>query len=303
MMSPWQATKYGAVRTREGKVKKLGAAKKPVSLATFSRAQTTEMLNALGQADKKLKALMAKVDGGFTLKIKEAHSPFEAITEAIIYQQLTGKAASTILGRFKALFGESPFPTPKQIIEAPETVLRSAGLSRAKIVAIKDLADKTLAGKIPTIEEVDKLTDEEIVKALTAVKGVGTWTAHMFLIFRLGRPDVMPSGDYGVRKGFAIIYGDGVILPTPTELETFAETWRPFRSVASWYMWRAIEVHRATYVPVNKTITKKVFARNSTADKPNAKRAKPTSAKPTTKETKIEKQLAKKSVSKKTSSK
>ncbi len=270
-MSPWQATKYGAVHTREGKVKKLGAEKKPDSLATFSKAQTTEMLNALGQADKKLKALMAKVDGGFSLKIKEAHSPFEAITEAIIYQQLTGKAAATILGRFKALFGESPFPTPKQIIETPETELRSAGLSRAKIVAIKDLADKTLSGKIPTIEEVDKLTDDEIVRALTAVKGVGTWTAHMFLIFRLGRPDVMPSGDYGVRKGFAIIYGDGVTLPTPTELEAFAETWRPFRSVASWYMWRAIEVNRANYVPENKTITKKVVARDSTASKKQLK--------------------------------
>lgn len=215
------------------------------------------MLEELSRKDKKLKALMAKVEGGFTLTIKEAHSPFEAISEAIIYQQLTGKAAATILGRFKELFKNTSFPTPKQIVGAPDTVLRSAGLSGAKVAALKDLAAKTLEGHVPTIEDVDKMSDEEIVKCLTAVRGVGTWTAHMFLMFRLGRTDVMPSGDYGVRKGFAITYGDGVTLPSPQEMEVYAECWRPYRSIGSWYMWRAIEVNRLNAVPENKTVVKK----------------------------------------------
>lgn len=237
---------------------------RPNTLATLSRAQKAAMLNELALKDKKLKALIAKVDGGFALTIKEAHSPFEAICEAIIYQQLTGKAAATILGRFKDLFTGASFPTPKQIVKAEETVLRSAGLSRAKVVALKDLADKTIAGKIPTIADVDKMTDDEIVECLTAVKGVGTWTAHMFLMFRLGRLDVMPSGDYGVRKGFAITYGDGVTLPAPKDLEAYAECWRPYRSVGSWYMWRAIEVSRLSAVPETKIVSKKIASKPAT---------------------------------------
>lgn len=236
----------------------------PVSLATFSRTQKNEMLEELSRKDKKLKALMAKVEGGFALTIKEAHSPFEAICEAIIYQQLTGKAAATILGRFKALFGNAPFPSPKQIAAAPDAVLRSAGLSGAKVAAVKDLAEKTIQGHIPTITEVVKMSDEEIVKCLTAVRGVGTWTAHMFLMFRLGRTDVMPSGDYGVRKGFAITYGDGFTLPSPQKLEEYAECWRPYRSVGSWYMWRAIEVSRLNSVPETKTVKKKKLKKPET---------------------------------------
>ncbi len=248
------------------------------------------MLEDLSRKDKKLKALMAKVEGGFTLTIKEAHSPFEAISEAIIYQQLTGKAAATILGRFKDLFKNTPFPTPKQIVEAPDTVLRSAGLSGAKVAALKDLAAKTLAGHVPTIEDVDKMSDEEIVKCLTAVRGVGTWTAHMFLMFRLGRTDVMPSGDYGVRKGFAITYGDGVTLPSPQQLEEYAECWRPYRSIGSWYMWRAIEVNRLNTVPEHKTVVKKKPTKQltkkpaaSSPTKPETKRAVAKKTKPVTK--------------------
>jgi len=251
---------------------------KQVSLSSMSPAQIADMLGELSRKDAKLKSLIAQVDGGYALTIKEAHSPFEAIAESIIYQQLTGKAAATILGRFIALFGKAPFPTPEQIVATPDTVMRSAGLSGAKTVALKDLAAKTIEGKIPSISEVDQMSDEEIIKCLTAVKGVGTWTAHMFLMFRLGRLDVMPSGDYGVRKGFAITYGDGVTLPSPTELETHAERWRPYRSVGSWFMWRAIEINKLFAVPENKTVVKKI-AKSKPETKKSAEKNKPTDKK------------------------
>lgn len=211
-------------------------------LSQVRKAQLDEILAELARRDRKLKALMPKVEGGFVLKTQETDSPFAAIAEAIVYQQLTGKAAATIFGRVKALFKSDLCPTPEQIKSAPDTVLRSAGLSRAKVVALKDLADKTISGSIPTMDEISRMTDNEIITCLSAVKGVGVWTAHMFLIFRLGRLDVMPSGDYGVKKGFALTYGDGETLPSQRELERFAEIWKPYRTVGSWFMWRAIEL-------------------------------------------------------------
>ncbi len=215
-----------------------------VTISQFKKAQLDNILAELGRRDRKLRALMPKVEGGFSLKTQDTDSPFAAVAESIVYQQLTGKAAATIFGRVKALFKSELCPSPAQIQSAPDTVLRSAGLSRSKVVALKDLADKTINGLIPTLDEISTMTDDEIITCLSAVKGVGVWTAHMFLIFRLGRLDVMPSGDYGVKKGFALTYGDGESLPSPGELERFAEIWRPYRTVGSWYMWRAIELHR-----------------------------------------------------------
>ncbi len=202
-----------------------------------------EMLSVLIKKDRKLKSIIEAV-GGFNFAIEETDSPFESIAESIIYQQLTGKAAATIFTRLKNLFDSQLCPSPEEIIAAPDTVLRTAGLSRSKIVALKDLSEKTLAGVIPTIEQVTTMSDEQIIESLTAVKGVGVWTAQMFLIFRLGRADVMPSGDYGVRKGFSLVYDEGETLPSPSSLEEHAERWKPFRTVGSWFMWRAVELHR-----------------------------------------------------------
>jgi 3-methyladenine DNA glycosylase/8-oxoguanine DNA glycosylase len=142
------------------------------------------------------------------------------------------------------LFDSERCPHPSLIVEAPDTVLRSAGLSRSKIVALKDLSAKAIAGEIPTVEETDTMSDDEIVEALVRVKGVGKWTAQMFLIFRLGRLDVIPSSDYGVRKGFSITYGKaGDELPSASHIDLHAaKYWRPYSTVASWYMWRATEL-------------------------------------------------------------
>jgi len=269
------------------------------------------MLSSLSKKDKKLKELIEQVAGGFSPNIEEAASPFEAISEAIVYQQLTGKAAATIYGRFKALFNSDQHPSPQQILEAPEAVLRSAGLSGSKIKALKDLAEKSLAGLIPSHEEIEKLSDEEIIEILTAVKGVGTWTAHMFLMFRLGRLDVMPSGDYGVRMGYAITYGKHAKdLPTTTQLEKHGELWRPFRSVGSWYMWRAVELHRALNAatkisaPPKKRLKKSETEesdKKSIAKKPAAK--KPDTGKPVTKKPVKKKPVAKKPAAKKPATK
>ncbi|MBX9693836.1 MAG: hypothetical protein K2Z81_15730, partial [Cyanobacteria bacterium] len=176
---------------------------------------------------------------------EESQSVFGAIAESIVYQQLTGKAAATIHGRFKKIYNTDDCPLPEDVFNTPDTVLREAGLSRAKTAAIKDLAARARAGEIPTLEQAMLMTDEEIVRALSAVRGVGVWTAQMFLIFRLGRLDVMPSTDYGIRKGFALaIEGDPLKLPTPKRIESHAESnnWAPYRTVASWYLWRALEL-------------------------------------------------------------
>jgi DNA-3-methyladenine glycosylase II len=137
---------------------------------------------------------------------------------------------------------EGRCPTPQQILAASDLALREAGLSYAKAASMKDLAQKTIEGIVPTIEEAHALSDEELVTRLISVKGIGAWTVEMFLMFRLGRPDVLPIHDYGVQKGFALTYGKK-FMPKPRELAAFGERWRPYRTVASWYMWRAIEIY------------------------------------------------------------
>lgn len=194
----------------------------------------------LRKADRKLAALIDTV-GPFRMQLQETPSVFAALTEAVVYQQLTAKAAGTIHGRLRALFPRSPQgPTPLQILRAPDEKLLGAGLSRAKLLSLKDLAERTRRGDVPTLEELGSLGDEEIIERLTVVRGVGRWTAEMLLMFRLGRPDVLPVGDYGVRKGFARTFGLAE-LPTPKELAAHGVRWRPFRTVASWYLWRALE--------------------------------------------------------------
>jgi len=166
--------------------------------------------------------------------------PYEALIRAIAYQQLHARAAETILGRFFELFPAGKFPKPEQLLAVPEEVLRGVGFSRAKVAALLDIAKQRQAGVIPTLREVQRLTDEAIIERLTAVRGVGQWTVEMLLIFQLGRPDVLPVDDFGVRKGFQIAYKHSEPV-TPKALRAFGERWRPFRSYAAWYMWRVAD--------------------------------------------------------------
>ncbi len=199
-----------------------------------------EAISSLTKADATMGRLIKKV-GQFRLELDEMLTPFEALAESIVYQQLTGKAAATIFGRVKALYPEGRLPAPGLIVETPDEMLRSAGLSRAKTLALKDLAAKQGAGLIPSLAELHSMGDDEIVEKLIAVRGVGRWTVEMLLIFRLGRSDVLPVNDYGVRKGFALTYRKDD-LPAPKELAKFGERWRPYRTVAAWYLWRSLEL-------------------------------------------------------------
>jgi DNA-3-methyladenine glycosylase II len=185
----------------------------------------------------------------FDPNIDHTQSPYEALLESIAYQSISGKAAATIFARIKALSATGGPPTPEEMLKLGKTALRKAGLSGAKILAMKDLAQKTIEGIVPTHEEALKLSDEELVERLVSVRGIGAWTVEMFLIFRLGRPDVLPIHDLGVKKGWSVAYRKKH-MPRPKELLAFGERWRPYRTVASWYLWRAFEL--AGYAVTNK---------------------------------------------------
>jgi methylated-DNA-[protein]-cysteine S-methyltransferase len=192
-------------------------------------------------ADAALGRLIEKV-GPFRMQLKATPDLFVALAEAIVYQQLTGKAAATIYARLCALFPRAQEgPTPRQIARATEARLRSAGLSRSKVLALKDLARRTSAGELPTLEEAASMDAEPLIEQLTAVRGIGRWTVEMLLMFRLGRPDVLPVDDYGIRKGFAVAFRKRE-LPSPREVATRGERWKPYRTLASWYLWRAAEL-------------------------------------------------------------
>jgi len=201
---------------------------------------TQEALQHLTKTDKVLGRLIRRV-GPCRLKPKRRRSPFEALVQSVAYQQLNGTAAATILGRVKALYPHRRFPTPQDLLNTPDEQLRAAGLSRAKIMAVKDIAAKTLNGVVPSLSAIAQMSEEEIVAQLVTIRGVGPWTVEMLLIFTLGRPDVLPTTDYGVRKGFALTYG-WKELPRPKELLEFGEKWRPHRTTAAWYFWRALEL-------------------------------------------------------------
>src|SRR5215469_10400829 len=191
----------------------------------------------------------------FEPEIDHQQSPYQALVEAIVYQSISGKAAATIFARIKALSAAGGVPTPEEMRKLSRQKLRQAGLSGAKILAMKDLAKKTLRGVVPTHDQALLLSDQELVERLVSVRGIGAWTVEMFLIFRLGRPDVLPIHDLGVKKGWSVAYGKKH-MPKPQELLKFGERWRPYRTVASWYMWRAFE--RAGYKVTNKIRPKPV---------------------------------------------
>jgi len=206
------------------------------AVLSFDLAEATQYL---AERDEHLKHLIEETTP-FQLKIEAAQSPYETLVEAVTHQSISGKAAATIYGRIKALSSTGRAPTPQEMLKLRKPVLRKAGLSGAKILAMKDLAQKTIDGIVPSFEEALKLSDEELVERLVSVRGIGAWTVEMFLIFRLGRPDVLPIHDLGVKKGWAITYGKKH-MPKPKELLAFGERWRPYRTVASWYMWRACQ--------------------------------------------------------------
>jgi 3-methyladenine DNA glycosylase/8-oxoguanine DNA glycosylase len=222
----------------------------------------------LSRVDRQLARIIAQ-SGPCRLMQETTQSIFAALMESIIYQQLNGKVAATITGRVKALFPENTqrirtrrglvdgFPTPEQILAASEELLRSAGLSRGKMLAIRDLAAKTLDGTVPTVQQAHRMGDEDLIERLDTVRGIGRWTVEMLLIFRLGRPDVLPVDDYGVRKGFARMRKLKE-LPKPKELMAYGERWRPYRSVASWYLWRAADMKA---LPIAAASAKKTAAK------------------------------------------
>ena len=214
-------------------------------------------MSHLSAKDERLAELILAT-AKFQTDLDAAQSPYEALMESIAYQSISGKAAATIFGRVKALGSNGRAPTPEQMLKLRKPQLRKAGLSGAKILAMKDLAAKTIAGVVPTREEAHKLSDDELVERLVSVRGIGAWTVEMFLIFNLGRPDVLPIHDLGVKKGWSVTYGKKH-MPKPKELLAFGERWRPYRTIASWYMWRSFE--RAGYKVTNKIRPPKVRKR------------------------------------------
>src|SRR5882762_8301974 len=193
----------------------------------------------LAATDPRFAALIARARP-FDVVAQPLVRPFDALAESIAYQQLSGKAAATIFGRVRALYPKRKWLDPEQLLATPDETLRAAGLSRAKIAAIKDLAAKTIDGTVPSSRALLRMSDDEIIARLTQVRGIGRWTVEMLLLFDLGRPDVWPVDDYGVRKGFAKTFARRK-LPTPKQLTKLGEKWRPYRSVAAWYFWRALD--------------------------------------------------------------
>ena len=196
----------------------------------------------LRASDPRMAALIAR-SRRYEIGLAVAIRPFEALAESIAYQQLNGKAAASIWNRVRALYPKRKRLDPAKVLATPDETLRAAGLSRAKIAAIKDLAAKTLDGTVPSSRALLRMNDDEIVARLTTVRGIGRWTVEMLLLFDLGRPDVWPVDDYGVRKGFAKTFSRRK-LPTPKQLMKFGKKWRPHRSVAAWYFWRALDNDR-----------------------------------------------------------
>lgn len=203
----------------------------------------TLALEHLRTADPILAQLIDRV-GPCELKPDGRRSPYQSLVQAVAHQQLNGKAAATILKRFRALFPPGRFPTPQEVRDVNPEALRGAGFSASKASYVQDIARQTLDGVVPDSRQIKRLSDEEIIARLTQIKGVGRWTVEMLLIFTLGRPDVLPVDDFGVRRGFGIVFRKGR-MPEPKLVLRHGERWRPYRSVASWYLWRATELPEA----------------------------------------------------------
>ena len=189
--------------------------------------------------DGRFAELIATV-GPPRLDIQRQRSPYEALIRAIAHQQLHGRAAEAILGRFAALFPAESFPAPDAVMATAETALRGCGFSTGKIAAIRDICAKTLDGTVPTRRQTQRLSDADLIERLTTIRGVGRWTVEMLLIFTLGRPDVLPVDDFGVREGYRVLHGLDA-QPKPRHLAEIGLAWSPHRSLATWYLYRAAE--------------------------------------------------------------
>lgn len=234
---------------------------------------TKMIIRHLSASDPVMAALI-RVVGPYVLEADENPHPFQALAQAIAHQQLNGTAAKTILGRLILNCGSGSFPTPLEIIRAPADSLRAAGFSYSKVAALKDLAEKTLTNVVPDGATLAALGDDEIIERLTQVRGIGRWTVEMLLMFRLGRPDVLPVDDFGVRAGFQAAYGLAS-MPHPKALLAFGERWRPHRSAAAWYLWRALDLKREKKLPAppGKTLMPRVRRRRKKAAKKPARKA------------------------------
>jgi len=202
----------------------------------------SEALRHLRRVDPVMAQLIRRA-GPYAVKPERGTGAYEALVAAVAHQQLTGKAAKTILGRFYALYGIDCCPEPAHLVATPVARLRACGFSRAKAAALKDIAARTLDGTIPPRRALARMKDDAIIERLVEARGVGRWTVEMFLMFTLGRPDVLPVDDYGLQSGFRIAYGRRV-LPKPKSLAKFGERWAPYRTTASWYLWRAVDLDR-----------------------------------------------------------
>jgi DNA-3-methyladenine glycosylase II len=205
---------------------------------------TAAALKHLAAVDPVMKRLIAEI-GPCKLEHEPRRSPFQSLVQAVAHQQLNGKAAENILGRFKKLFGGKKFPAPEDLANVSDERLRACGFSFSKIAAIRDIAAKALDGTIPSSAKIKKLSDEEIIARLTEARGVGRWTVEMLLIFQLGREDVLPADDFGVRNGFRLAYKKRE-MPKPKALLAFGKKWRPHGTTAAWYLWRAADAAKET---------------------------------------------------------
>lgn len=205
------------------------------------------IIDHLAGIDRNLGGLIRAV-GSYGFELSKPCHPFESLAEAIMHQQLHGAAARSIQARFVATFGNGAFPTPQVVLAAKEAALRAVGLSFAKIASLKDLAAKTVAGVVPEREVLVELESEAIIERLSEVRGIGRWTVEMLLMFQLGRPDILPVDDFGVRAGFQYAYGLRK-MPLPKALAVYGERWAPYRSSAAWYLWRAVELRKAGTLP------------------------------------------------------
>jgi DNA-3-methyladenine glycosylase II len=227
-----------------------------VPLTPATAADITAFRRRLAKSDPVLAGVI-RAAGKYALEPSATHTPFHALARAVAHQQLNGIAAESIFGRFVGLYQTTEGAIAgmveaaleaELVLDTPDDKLRSVGLSYAKIASIKDLARKTLDGVVPPYEILHTLADDEIVERLTQVRGIGRWTVEMLLMFRLGRPDVLPVDDFGVRNGFRLAYRLRG-MPTPRALAEFGARWAPFRTVAAWYLWRAVDLHKAGKLP------------------------------------------------------
>ena len=240
---------------------------------------TTAELAAFRRRLAKVDPILANVirtAGKFTHTMSAQHSPFHVLARAIAHQQLNGTAAESIFGRFVGLYAvdgkEAAMLEAEIVLGTPDEKMRAVGLSFAKIASIKDLARKTLDGIVPPSEILHTLADHEIIERITQVRGIGRWTVEMMLMSRLGRRDVLPVDDFGVRNGFRLAYGLRG-MPTPRALAEFGARWAPFRSVAAWYLWRAVDLHREGKLPAPATPTRvKIVKKKVARKKPAAKK-------------------------------